>query len=141
MRRLAFAIATAALLGGACGHSGLSPDVAEDLQQQVALIRRAAEAGRPVQVRTRLEALTSTVSALVEQGRLEDDRALEIAAAVEAVEAQIGLIPRTTATQAPSPSPSVDEDEDEGEDGGPGKGKGKGKGNGNGGEGHGNDGD
>ena len=128
-------IAAAALLGGACGQSSLSPDVAESLQQRVALIRRAAEAGRPLQVRTRLEALTSTVSALVEEGRLEDDRALEIAAAAEAVEAQIGLIPRT-ATRSPAPSPSVEENEGEG-DGESGKGEGNGKGNG--GEGHGND--
>jgi hypothetical protein len=140
VRRLAtLSIATAVLLGGACGQSGFSPGVAEDLQQQVALIRRAAEAGKPVQVRANLETLTSMVSALLEQGRLEEDRALEIAAAVKAVEAQIGLIPRTTATQAPSPSPPVEEDGDEGEDGGSGKGKGNGKGNGD--EGHGNDGD
>ena len=136
MRRLAFAFAAAALLGGACGQSSLSRDVAEDLQQQVALIRRAAEAGRPVQVRAHVETLTSDVSALVEQGRLEEDRALEIAAAAEALEARIGLIPRTTATRSPIPSPSVDEDEGEG-DGESGKGKGNGKGNG--GEGHGND--
>ena len=136
MRRPTIVIAAAALLGGACGQSSLSPDVAESLQQRVALIRRAAEAGRPLQVRTRLEALTSTVSALVEQGRLEDDRALEIAAAAEALEAQIGLIPRTTATRSPTASPSVDEGEGEG-DGESGKGKGNGKGNGD--EGHGND--
>jgi hypothetical protein len=129
-------IAAAALLGGACGQSSISPDVAESLQQRVALIRRAAEAGRPLQVRIRLEALTSTVSALVEQGRLEDDRALEIAAAAEAVEAQIGLIPRTT-TRSPAPSPSVEE-ENEGEGDGE-SGKGEGNGKGNGGEGHGND--
>jgi hypothetical protein len=135
VRRPTIVIAAAALLGGACGQSSLSPDVAESLQQRVALIRRAAEAGRPLQVRTRLEALTSTVSALVEEGRLEDDRALEIAAAAEAVEAQIGLIPRT-ATRSPAPSPSVEENEGEG-DGESGKGEGNGKGNG--GEGHGND--
>lgn len=130
MRRSVAALALAAVLSGACGRSDLSPEAAQDLQQLVARIRAAAEAGRPVLAGTRLRTLTSSVASLVDEGLLSDQRAIEILEAADAVKAQLSLLPRPSPSE--TPSPAVEEDH-----GGNGKGKGKGKGD----EGHGNDGD
>jgi hypothetical protein len=131
VRRLGAALALAAVLTGACGQSDLSSEAAKDLQQRVAAIRAAAEAGKPVITSMRLRALTSTVASFLDQGLLSDQRAIEIVEAAEDVRTQLSLLPRASSTE--SPSPSVEEEDH----GGKGNGKGKGKGD----EGHGNDGD
>jgi hypothetical protein len=128
VRRAAAALALVAVLTGACGRGDLSPEAAQDLQRQVAAVRAAAEAGKPVLARTRLQGLTSTVDSLVDQGLLNDQRAIEIVRAADAVRAQLSLLPRASPSE--SPSPVVEEGKDPGEDpGGKGKGHDKGKGN------------
>lgn len=132
MRRAA-PLALVVVLTVACGQSQLSSEAARDLQQRVAEIRAAAEASKPVLARTRLQGLTSEVAALVDQGLISDQRAIEIVEAADAVGSQLSLL-SSASSPTQTPSPSVGEDH-----GGEGNGKGKDKGNGD--EGHGNDGD
>jgi hypothetical protein len=127
VKRVGAALALVVVLIGACGRSDLSREAAQDLQRRVATVRAAAEAGKPVLARTRLRALTSTVGSLVDQGLLDDQRAIEIVQAADAVRAQLTLL--TPYSPSESPSPAVEEGKHSGEDDGD---KGKGHDNGNG---------
>jgi hypothetical protein len=126
------AAAAAALVLGSCGESDLPAGVATTLQDQVALIRQAAEAGRPGYARSRLNALVELVISRLERGVIDEERSMAILESAKAVGNQLSLLPQPTPTQSPSPSPSQEEGSSGDENG---KGKGKGKGD----EGHGND--
>jgi hypothetical protein len=107
-------VAAAALLGGACGRGDLAPKVATRLENQVGWIRRAAEAGAPRIALARLEALTATVNLLLDQERIDRDRALDILGAAADVRTQLALLPARTgssssATESVSPSPSEED--------------------------------
>lgn len=133
MRRGSIALGIVAILVSSCGRSD-PPEAYAELQAQVASIRQAAEAGRPGYALGRLDDLIAMVESRLDQGLIDEGRAIEILESAEAVGAQLSLLPRPSQTEAPSPSP-----EDEGGDGNPSKDKGKGNGKGNGDEGHGND--
>ncbi len=135
MRRATIALGVVVILASSCGQSDLPPGFAAALQEQVDSVRQLAEAGRPGLARDELEALVALVTSRLERDLMDEGRALDILESAEAVEAQLSLLPRASATEAPSPPP-VEEEEGDGDSG---KDKGKGNGNGNGGEGHGND--
>lgn len=143
MRRHVVVLTIGAVLSSACGASDLPPAAAEGLQQRVALIRRAAEAGRPGLASGRLERLIEAVRTLLRRGVVDEGRVVEILEAAEAVMAELEVLPSSPSPSPSSPpSPSPDEEDDgEGEGEGEGNGKGKGKENGEGksDEGHGND--
>jgi hypothetical protein len=134
MRRV-IALGIVALLVSSCGQSDLPAKSATSLQDRVALIREAAEDGRPGIAQSRLVVLVDMVTSQLEDGLIDEGRALAILDAAEAVEMQLALLP------APSPQVSLDpspaEEDHGGGEGDSGKGKGKGKGGGD--EGHGND--
>ena len=118
MRRAVLIVAAAALLGGGCARGEIAP--------------RAAEAGAPRIALSRLETLTATVQQLLDQGKLDRDRALDILDAADDVRTQLALLPvgsgtSSSSTETPSPSPSE-------EDGHGNHGEGN-NGNGNGGDG------
>lgn len=123
MRRGVITLGIVAILVSACGESDLPAGVATSLQDQVALIRQAAEAGRPGYARSRLDALVEIVTSRLNRGVIDEERALEILDSAEAVKDQLSLLPRPSPTEAPSPSPTQEE---EGDGGGKGDGKGKG---------------
>jgi hypothetical protein len=122
------AAAAAALVLGSCGQGDLPSATSADLQDRVAAIRRAASTGQRRIALRRLSVLVETVSSLLDAGRIDQGRGLEILESAEAVGDQLSLLPRPSPTPSPNPSPSQEE-------GNSGKGKGKGKGD----EGHGND--
>ncbi len=141
MRRRIAAGALVALLAGSCGESDLSASVADRLQARVAAVRRAAEARAPREALERLQTLSRHVRTLLIQGEISEDRAVEIADAMELVETGLVLLPARSpspsATTPPPPSPVEEDGGDEGDGGGNGEGNGdKGKGND---KGHGND--
>jgi hypothetical protein len=128
VKRAVLILAAIALLGGGCAHGDIRPKAATRLENQVSWIRRAAEAGAPRTALARLDTLTSTVNVLVDQGKIDRDRALDILDAAEEVRAQLALLPThssSTETFSPSPSP------EEGDHGNHGEGN---NGNGNGGD-------
>jgi hypothetical protein len=128
------AAAAAALVLGSCGESDLPAGVATTLQDQVALIRQAAEEGRPGFARSRLNTLVELVASRLERGVIDEERSMAILEAAEAVKSQLSLLPQPSPAQSPDPSPSQEEGTSGGE-GGKGEDKDKGKGD----EGHGND--
>lgn len=132
MRRGVITLGIVAILVSSCGERDLPAGVATSLQDQVALIRQAAEAGRPGYARSRLDALVEIVTSRLNRGVIDEERALEILDSSEAVRDQLSLLPRLSPTEAPSPSPTQAE-----EGGGGGGGGGKDKGHGD--EGHGKD--
>jgi hypothetical protein len=124
----------AALMLGSCGQGDLPSAMSADLQDRVAAIRRAAATGQRGIALRRLSVLVATVSSLLDAGRIDQGRGLEILESAEAVGTQLSLLPQPSPAQSPSPSPSPSPSQEEG-NGGDGDGKGKGKGD----EGHGND--
>jgi len=131
MRRVLIALGIVAILVSSCGESDLPAGVATPLQDQVALIRQAAENGRPGHARSRLDRLVEMVSSQLSRGVIGEERAMEILEAAETVKEQLSLLPRLSPSVTPSPSPI--QEEESGEEGdGDGEGKGKGKGNGKG---------
>ncbi|MDQ4107204.1 MAG: hypothetical protein M3138_00140 [Actinomycetota bacterium] len=137
MRRV-IALGIAAILVSSCGQSELPTGLGTTLQEQVALIRETAEAGRPGYARSHLNELVAMVTSRLQQGLIEEGRALEILESAEAVGNQLSLLPQPTPTQSRSPSPSPSPSQEEGSSG-DGNGRGKGKGKGKGEEGHGNE--
>jgi hypothetical protein len=137
VRRASIALALAATLVTSCG--GDVPDrLATKLQDDVATIRQLAEDGRPGLARGELALFVDLVMARMRDGRVDEDRGLEILEAAEVVSVQLALLPRPSPIpeESPSPSPQVDEGDEGGGEGKPDKDEDKGKGNG---EGHGND--
>jgi hypothetical protein len=131
VKRAIVVVAAAALLGGACARGDIAPKVATRLENQVSWIRRAAEAGAPRIALSRLETLTATVQQLLDRGRIDHDRALDILSAAGDVRTQLALLPigsGTRSSSAVTPSPSPTDEQGHGKDG-----------EGNGGNGHGND--
>jgi hypothetical protein len=124
------AAAAIALVLGSCGHGELPPALSNDLQDQVASIRRAAETGQRGTALRRLEALVGTVNSLLDGGRIDEGRGLAILQSAEAVGNQLALLPPPSPTVTSSPSPVQEEGY-----GGDGKGKDEGHGH----EGHGKD--
>jgi hypothetical protein len=135
MRRVVITLGVVGILVSSCGESDLPAGFATTLQDQVALIRQAAEAERPGYARSRLNTLVDMVTSGVERGVIDQDRAMAILESAEAVKDQLSLLPRLSPSEAPSPSPT--QEEGDGEEDGEGKGNGKGKGHGD--EDHGND--
>lgn len=130
MRRALVVVAVLALLGGSCAdRADLPSGLASTLQDRVASIREAAEAGRPGIAIDRLNILVDLVSTGLDDGSIDQARALEILEAAQAVQSQLALLPPPSS----SPSPSQVEENGHGE----GKGKDEDKGHGN--EGNGND--
>ena len=114
MRRAVLIVAAAALLGGACARGEIAPRAATRLENQVSRIRRAAEAGAPRIALTRLETLTATVQELLDRGKIDPDRALDILGAADEVRTQLALLPvgsgtSSSSTETPSPSPSEED--------------------------------
>jgi hypothetical protein len=108
MKRLTIAVATSAVLIGACAEPSLPRAVADDLQRRVHSIRLAVEAGEVGTARGRLDALAADVAALLERGAIDGAKAGEILDAAEVVRASLRLAPTPVRTESPSPSP-VDE--------------------------------
>jgi hypothetical protein len=123
MKRLTIAVATSAVLIGACADPGLPRAVADDLQRRVHSIRLAVETGEVGTARGRLDALAADVAALLERGAIDEAKAGEILDAAEVVRASLRLAPTAVATQSSSPSPvdeqghgsDKDKDKDEGQ--------------------------
>lgn len=134
MRRATIALGIIAILASSCGDGELPTQLAATLENRVAQIRTFAASGRPGLARTELRKLVELVVSRLDAGRLDDGRATAILDAAEAVDEQLGLVPRASPTESPSAS-SVDEGDAGGGEGKPDKDKGKGNGN----EGHGND--
>jgi hypothetical protein len=134
VRRATIALGIIAILASSCGEGELPTQLAATLQNRVAEIRTSAESGRPGLARTELRKLVELVVSRLDAGRIDDGRAAPILDAAEAVDEQLGLVPRASPTESPSASP-VDEGDAGGGEGKPDKDKGKGNGN----EGHGND--
>jgi hypothetical protein len=127
MRRVTIALGLVAVLMTSCGGNDLPTELAATLQDQVALIRHDAEAGRPGYARNHLNKLVAMVTSRLDRDLIDEARATEILESAADVAAQLSLLPRPSPSEAPSPSP-VEE-----------KGKDKGKDKGHGDEGHGND--
>jgi hypothetical protein len=127
MRRVTMALGLFALLSGSCGGHDLPTGFAATLQDQVALIRHDAEAGRPGYARNHLNELVAMVTSRLDRSLIDEQRATEILESAADVATQLSLLPRPSPSETPSPSP-VEE-----------KGKDKGKGNGHEDKGHGND--
>jgi hypothetical protein len=138
VRRATIALGIVAILASSCGAGEIPPRLAATLQDRAATIRGLAEDGRPGLARSALRQLVELVSARLESGRIDEQRALEILEAADAVADQLSLLPRPSPTESPGPAPPEDGGGDEGE-GKPEKGKGQGKDGDNGDEGHGND--
>jgi hypothetical protein len=126
MRRVTIALGLVALLTSSCGGNDLPADLAATLQDQVALIRHDAEAGRPGYARHDLNELVAMVAAQLDRGEIDERRATEILESADAVAALLSLLPQPSPSEAPSPSPEEN-------------GKDKGKGEGHNDKGHGND--
>ena len=124
MRRVTIALGIVVGLTSSCGGHDLPTGLAATLQDQVALIRHDAEAGRPGYARNHLNDLVAMVTSRLDQGLIDQLRATEILESADAVAAQLSLIPRPSPTET-SPSPVQEE------------GKGKDKGHED--KGHGND--
>src|SRR5688572_2355926 len=120
MRRAVISLGFVAILVSSCAESELPAGFATTLQDQVALIRQAAEAERPGIARSRLNTLVDMVTSGVERGAIDEDRAMAILESAEAVKDQLSLLPRLSPSVAPSPSPTQEEGDGEGD----GKGKG-----------------
>jgi hypothetical protein len=127
MRRVTIALGLVAVLTSSCGGNDLPTELAATLQDQVALIRHDAEAGRPGYARNHLHELVSMVTSQLDRGLIDEQRATEILESADAVATQLSLLPRPSPAESPSPPP-VEE-----------KGKDKGKGDGHKDKGHGND--
>jgi hypothetical protein len=127
MRRVTMALGLFALLSGSCGGHDLPTGFAATLQDQVALIRHDAAAGRPGYARNHLNELVAMVTSRLDRSLIDEQRATEILESAADVATQLSLLPRPSPSETPSPSP-VEE-----------KGKDKGKGNGHEDKGHGND--
>jgi hypothetical protein len=127
MRRVTIALGLVALLTSSCGGNELPAELAGTLQDQVALIRHDAEAGRPGYARNHLNELVAMVTAQLDRGQIDEQRAAEILESADAVAVELSLLHRPSPSDAPSPSP-VEE-----------SGKDKGKGEGHEDKGHGND--
>jgi hypothetical protein len=100
------AVVIAALLGGGCARGDIPPKAAARLENQVSWIRRAAEAGAPRVALARLDTLTATVNLLLDQGKIDHDRALDILGAAGDVRTQLALLPTGSVTGS-SPTGSV----------------------------------
>ena len=136
MRRATIALGIIAILASSCGEGQLPKQLAATLEDRVAQIRTLAENGRPW---TRPDGAPPPRRAgdlETDAGRIDDSRAAAIIDAAEAVDEQLGLVPRASPTESPSASPAGEGDAGDGE-GKPDKDKDKGNGNGD--EGHGND--
>lgn len=134
MKRATITLGIIAILASSCGDGELPAQLAVTLENRVAQIRTFAENGRPGLARTELRRLVELVISRLDAGRIDESRAAAILDAAEAVDEQLGLVPRASPTESPSASPV-----EEGDEGG-GEGKpDKDKGNGNGDKGHGND--
>jgi hypothetical protein len=127
MRRMTIALGLVAMLMSSCGGHDVPPGFAATLQDQVALIRHAAEQGRPGYARNHLNDLVAMVTSRLDQGLIDEQRATEILESADAVAAQLSLLPRPSPTEIPSPAPAEE------------NGKDKGNGKGHGDDGHGND--
>lgn len=127
MRRLTIVLGLIAMLTSSCGGHDLPTGFAATLQDQVALIRHDAEAGRPGYARNHLNDLVAMVTSRLDQGMIDEQRATEILESADTVATQLSLLPRPSPTETPSPSPVEH------------KGKDKGEGKGHGDKGHGND--
>ena len=127
MRRVTIALGLVAVLTSSCGGNDLPTEFAAALQDQVALIRHDAEAGRPGYARNHLHKLVSMVTSQLDRGLIDEQRAMEILESADAVATQLSLLHAPSPAESPSPPP-VEE-----------TGKDKGKGKGQGDEGHGND--
>jgi hypothetical protein len=129
VKRAVLILAAVALLGGGCARGDIRPKAATRLENQVSWIRRAAEAGAPRTALARLDTLTSTVDLLVDQGKIDRDRALDILSAADDVRTQLALLPAgsvttSSATETSSPSPSDEEGKGNHGEGNKGKGNG-----------------
>jgi hypothetical protein len=127
MRRVTIALALVAVSTSSCGGNDLPKELAATLQDQVALIRHDAEAGRPGYARNHLNQLVAMVTSQLDRGLIDEQRAAEILESADGVATQLSLLARPSPSEAPSPSP-VEE-----------KGKEKGKDKGHEDKGHGND--
>ena len=136
MSRATIALGVIAILASSCGDGELPTQLATTLENRVAQIRTLAESGRPGLARTELRKLVELVVSRLDAGRIEDGRATAILAAVEAVDEQLTLMPRTASTESPSPSPTPADETDETDEG---HGNDKNKDKGHGDQGHGND--
>jgi hypothetical protein len=127
MRRVTVALALVAVVTSSCGENDFPTELAATLQDQVALIRHDAEAGRPGYARNHLNQLVAMVTSQLDRGLMDEQRATEILESAADVAAQLSLLRRPSPSEAPSPSPVE------------GKGKDQGKGHGDEDKGHGND--
>jgi hypothetical protein len=126
------ALVLAGVFFGACGSSstGMDDDAAAWLQAEVGAAREAAGAADYIGALGALDRVNQSVVQFRSEDRITQDRANEIAAAVEATRAAIvSLQPASTTVPTTTPPASNDEgDDDNGnEDGGRGGGKGHGK--------------
>jgi hypothetical protein len=119
MRRVTVAlalVASLASLSGSCGGHDLPTGVAATLQDQVALIRHDAEAGRPGYALNHLNELVAMVRSRLDRDSIDQARATEILEAAAAVATKLSLLPRPSPSKAPSPSPVSEEGEAKGKD-------------------------
>jgi hypothetical protein len=135
VKRATIALGIVAILASSCGGDELPAGLTASLQDRVASIRGFAEKGRPGLAQNALRNLVELVTARLDAGTIEEERAVEILEAAQVVADQLALLPRPSPESSPSPA-----EEDDGGEGNGDKGKDKGNGKGNGGgEGHGND--
>jgi hypothetical protein len=129
---VAITLGIVALLASSCGQDAYPAALANTLHDRVVRIRDLAESGQPGRAVALARDLIELVTARMEAGRLDGEKALEIIAAADLVVERLALVPRPSPTESPSPPPPP---EDEGK---PGKDKGHGHGE-DGNNGHGND--
>jgi hypothetical protein len=116
MRRVSIALGLVAVLMTSCGGNDLPTELAATLQDQVALIRHDAEAGRPGYARNHLNELVAMVTSRLDRGLIDEARATEILESAAVVSTQLALLPRPSHTESPSPSPVSEEGEGKGKD-------------------------
>jgi hypothetical protein len=123
------ALVLAGVFFGACGSSstGMDDDAAAWLQAEVGAAREAAGAADYFGALGALDRVNQSVVQFRSEDRITQDRANEIAAAVEATrDAIVSLQPASTTVPTTTPASNDEEDDDNG-NGGRGGGNGHGK--------------
>lgn len=120
MKRATIVLGIVALLASSCGTNDLPAPLASKLGNRVERIRSLAEAGQPGVARQQVELLVDLVSLKLEQGVLDEGRAMAILESADAVAIQLSLLSGPSPSEVPSPSPVEDEEGN----GNSGKGKG-----------------
>jgi hypothetical protein len=112
-RRLRAVVVTLALassaFGLACGDdpgADMTPEAATELGTEVQTVRASIAAGDLDGARAQLGALRTTVVELTTTGAITDDRAVEVNAAITALEEQLVALAQTTTTIAPPTTPA-----------------------------------